>query len=157
MPDSKSPASGALSRRVVIGVASASPLTLSQERLVSSNQTEKLCRAWLANEEEARRLVGLWGNLETYLATHHNWYELSEEEQRILPEAAEMHAIDARLDVIQNERETFLSRLPAMPAEDRPTLMLKFRTVQTLLLPEEHPEARASFDSALRDLVLLWR
>ena len=66
------------------------------------------------------------------------------------PDAAIRHAV--QIPLIDP-----MPLLPAMAATDRPTLMLKLKVVLMLLLPEEHPQARALLDSTLRDLVVLWR
>ncbi len=156
MPDPKSAASGALSRRVVIGAVSAGTLS-PMEQTGSFNQTSMLCKAWLAIEAERYRLTRHWAKLEDYMAKHHDWLKLTDAEQLALPEAAKMHAIDARLTALQRAREEILPQLPALPAQDRRSLLLKLQVVEALLPPEESPEAKALLKSSLRDLADLWR
>ena len=120
-------------------------------------RTDSICEALLAGEAEASSLAGLWGKLESHMVKHHNWCGISEQEQRALPGAKEMHEIEARLTILSREREKILPLLPAMAATDRSTMILKLKVVLMLLLPDEHPEARTLLDSALRDLAVVWR
>lgn len=156
MPDPKSAASGALSRRAVVGAASAGPLAPSLERLAAFNQSAMLCKVWLAIEAERYRLTRRWVKLESQMIKNHEWFNLTDGEQLALPEAAEMHAIDVRLTTLQKDREEILPQLPALVSGDKQALLLKFGVVEMLLLPDEAPEANAILKSALRDLAVLW-
>ena len=129
----------------------------SQAKEAPASSANAYCEALLADDEEYARLALRWDRLEQVMIKHHKWLELSDDEQRALPEARETHEIDARLTVLSFEREKILPMLPAMAAADRPTLMLKLKVVLMLLLPDEQPEARALLDSTLRDIVVLWR
>jgi len=115
------------------------------------------CESLLASQEETARLSLRWARLEQDMVEHNRWLELSEAEQLALPAAREMHEIDARLAALNEEREEMLPLIEALAAVDRRALMLKLQIVRMLLLPEENPQGRALFDSALRDLAILWR
>ena len=111
----------------------------------------------LADEEEYARLSLRWDRLEQVMIRDHKWLELSDEQQRALPEAKELHEIDARLTALSGARAEILPLLASMAAANRRTLMLKLKVVLMLLLPDEQPEARTLLDSTLCDLGSLWR
>ena len=129
----------------------------SQAQGTAASSVDAYCEVLLADDEEHARLSLRWDRLEQVMIKHHRWLDLSDEEQRALPAAREMHEIDARLTALSCERQEILPRLPEMAAADRTTLMLKLKVVRMLLLPDEQPDARALLDSTLRDLVVLWR
>lgn len=123
------------------------------EHLAPIDRTTILCKAWLAIEAERRALTGRWAMLEDHMVNHHQWFNLTDAQQLAMPQAAEMHALDARLTALQKDCEEILPQLPGLAAKDRPSLLFKFQVVETLLLPEESPEAKALLKSSLCDLV----
>ena len=123
-----------------------------------SEETIRLCRSWLSTEAQIFKLQERWSDVENYVvAKYDNWFTLTEDEQRKLPDAAEMFEIDARMDAIQDAREDIIPRLPELIATTREAILMKFEVAADLLRLEDHRDELNLLNSARRDLEAAWR
>jgi hypothetical protein len=148
----------ALTRRAVVGASTALPLAAMPFAASGSDETIRLCRSWLSTEAQIFRLQERWSDVENHVvAKYDNWFTLTEDEQRKLPDAAEMFEIDARMDAIQDAREDIIPRLPGLIATTREAILMKFEVVADLLRLEDHRDELNLLNSARRDLDAAWR
>jgi hypothetical protein len=107
-----------LSRRALIGVASAAPLYGVRKGPASPDDVTVRCREWLALDAEIDSLSRHWARLEARMVRDFNWFALSPEERRSIPQAQEMFELEVRLDQLSDERERVLSSLENLKAKD---------------------------------------
>ena len=140
MPDSKSGATAAISRRSLIGAASAvSAIGSGAGASLASKDTVAQCAAWIALDLEIDRLALRWAALETLMARDHGWLALSQAERRALPEAAEMFEIDDTLEVLSCRRERMLKPLSRLAGDTPHAAVSKLAVAARLMLQEESP------------------
>jgi hypothetical protein len=152
----KSASAPPISRRALIGAAL--PMTAAARPPSRPDETIRLCRSWLSTEAEIFRLQEQWCDIENHLTDkYETWFRLTEDEQRTLPDAAEMFAIDARMDAIHDARQDIIPLLPRLVATTREAVLLKFEVLATLLGLEDRRDELALLDSARRDLDAVWR
>ncbi|HEY2752749.1 hypothetical protein [Phenylobacterium sp.] len=152
----------ALSRRAVIGASAALPLVppsdLPPAPIDGTAETLRLCRSWLSTEAQVFDLLSQWRSLEKHVcAKHHNWFRMTEAEQRRLPDAAEMFEIDAQIATIYDAREDILPKLPALVSTTREAILMKFEVVAEALCLEDNRDELNLLNSARRDLEAAWR
>jgi len=157
----------ALSRRAVLAGTSsvaafgaampAVPTTAipSTAARVASDEGTRRCANWLAIDAKIARLQTRWGDLESWLAKKHNWFNLSSAEQHALPSAKELRDIDGCLDVLFEKREALLETLPGTGAASMPSIIARLAVVERLIWADEHPEAHALIVGCRRDLAAL--
>lgn len=116
MSDDKEPF--AVSRRVVIGAASAAPMVAGAGGTAVPDAAVARCAEWLALDAEIDRLGLRWSDLETILVRQKRWERMTPEERGELLPSEEMDAIDAQLKPLFEQRETWLEGLPAVRARD---------------------------------------
>ena len=116
MSDDKEPF--AVSRRVVIGAASAAPVVAGAGGAAVPDAAVARCAEWLALDAEIDRLGLRWSDLETILVRQKRWERMTPEERGELLPSEEMDAIDAQLKPLFDQREAWLEALPAVRASD---------------------------------------
>lgn len=114
-----------------------------------------LCFQWRDLDREAERLVHAWQRLETKLFQLHDWPKLSEAEQRALPAAAPLYAIDARLASVDAQRDLLLASIRRTAAFDLAGVEAKLEVLERIVYREDHPEAHALIRSTRRDVAKL--
>ncbi len=144
------PRADGLSRRTLVSGAAATPLLVGG----SAAQTDKsviACENWLALHAEHQRLARRWSRLEAQLARTYNFLTLSRAQRRLLPEAAELYAIDDRLEELHEQERTLLALLPTLAATTPLGLAGKLAVAAIEVCPEENEEAHHLIASILRD------
>ncbi|AZS22315.1 hypothetical protein [Caulobacter sp. FWC26] len=116
MSDDKGPF--AVSRRVVIGAASAVPVVSGAGGVAPADPVVARCAEWTALDAEIDRLGLRWSDLETILVRQKRWERMTPEERGELLPSEEMDAIDKQLEPLFEQREAWLEVLPAMHASD---------------------------------------
>lgn len=154
MTDRPDPPMGRPSRRAVL--AAPAGLAVPAGPTPADEDAVGLCRVWLENRAEMMRLLTRWADIEADLIEHHGWGGLSKAKQASLPQARILRAIDARLDVLGDERETLAPRLPLSKATSREGVMLKFEVVQSELCLEDFPVIHGLLKTAICELDALW-
>lgn len=116
MSDDKGPF--AVSRRVVIGAASAAPVVSGAGGVAPADPAVARCAEWMALDVEIDRLGLRWSDLETILVRQKRWERMTPEERGELLPSEEMDAIDKQLEPLFEQREAWLEALPAVRATD---------------------------------------
>ncbi|OYW27132.1 MAG: hypothetical protein B7Z44_13395 [Caulobacter sp. 12-67-6] len=116
MSDDKAPF--AVSRRVVIGAASAAPMVAGAGAAAPSSEAVTRCAEWLALDAEIDRLGLRWSDLEAVLVRQKRWERMTQEERGELAPSEEMDAIDEQLKPLFVQREAWLEALPKVHARD---------------------------------------
>lgn len=147
---------GALLRRHLIQSAAGATLFVSPCKADIADPASELCREWQKNDRVSRSLIARWQRLESWLFRHRNWPKLTAEEQAIVPEAAPLAQIDAKLDLLEEERRQLLPQIRSTPAMSREGLLQKLEVATQLFAADEQPEARGLLRSVRADLLRLW-
>lgn len=155
MPEPKSASNSAARLCAVVGAPALSS-QVSAPGGSTSDETIRLCKFWLAHEAKTTGLARRWSEVETYLAQNCRWFDLSEAEQSALPEAAELWAIDARLERLSGEAAHIIPMLPSLAATNRMAILLKFKVLAHVLKREDYADEHALLRSALLDLEAAW-
>lgn len=104
---------------------------------------------------ENERLHHRWGDAEAWLADNHNWFKLTEAEQRALPAARKLYDIDRRFAALEKERPRAMRRLRRTPAKSLTGAIGKLRVVVAAIEPDEFPSAYRLLEATIRDLSAL--
>lgn len=97
-----------------------------------------------------------WQRLETLLFERHNWPKLTAAEQRRLPEAAPLFAMDERLSTLHATRQDLLPLIQGSRASTRCGALSKLEVLASVLDLTDSPEAHALLQSAYADIDRLW-
>ncbi len=116
MSDDKEPF--AVSRRVVIGAASAAPVVGGAGGGALADPAVARCAEWMALDVEIDRLGLRWSDLETILVRQKRWERMTPEERGELLPSEEMDAIDKQMEPLFEQREAWLEPLAAVRASD---------------------------------------
>ncbi|MGE6699626.1 hypothetical protein ACQKH5_18230 [Hyphomonas sp. NPDC076900] len=142
-----------LSRRELI--AGSAALALPAGPTGTADPVIPICQNWLRLNAEQDALTLRWQDLECFVGREYKWFRLSEAERQLVPEAAEMAAIDQSVDALFTTRQDILSRLPDMKAMSLYGVSLKLSVATASVFPDEHPEVHALLQSTLNDLTTL--
>jgi hypothetical protein len=110
------------------------------------------CETWLARRAEYEGLTSRWQRLEDHLFRVYNWRRLTAQERAAIPEAAELNAIDDRLDELQALNGDLIAALPAISATTTQGLASKLAVAAAYVCKDENKEAHDLIQSVLRDL-----
>jgi hypothetical protein len=143
-----------LSRRQLIAGGAMAPFASCNLTIDPAHAT---CADWLAGHVERVGLIARWQALETNLARKHNWHRLTLRQRKRLPQAAELDAIDDRLDVLSEESRQLLAALPSLRATTIPGIAAKLKVATIEVRPEENEEAHKLIVSIARDFSALSR
>lgn len=144
-----------LSRRQL--VAGSAAISLLPHGQLEADPAAVACQVWLGRDAERKSLSRRWQKLETRLIREHGWFSLSRRERAALPEAAELDAIDDRLDVLHALNQDLLVTLPAITATTAQGLASKLAVATAQVPPEENKEAHDLIRSVLRDVLAIAR
>ena len=139
-----------LSRRAVIGAATAAPVIIGSGPL-ASNDAVAQCADWIALDLEIDRLTVRWSNLEAVLVREYGWFSLTSAARRALPAATELFEVDDRLEILLLRRERLLKPLAQLRANTLHGLATKLVIAARLLEHEENP-AQPFVASAVREM-----
>ncbi|MCK5911646.1 MAG: helicase [Caulobacter sp.] len=155
----------ALSRRAVLAGTSAAALAVPSRaaaapavaHAAATDGGANAYRQWLFLTAKIERLQTRWAKLESWLAREHKWLQLSPAEQQALPWARELRDIDGCLDVLFEQREALLQRLPTVGCSSLEAVAVKLGVVERLVARDDHPEAHAMVAGARQDLLAFVR
>jgi hypothetical protein len=110
--------------------------------------------AWqcLALHRENERLHRRWGDVEAWLGDNHDWFKLTEAQQRALPEARKLYDIDRRFSALQKERPRAKRRQRRTRATSLAGAIGKLRVVAAAIEPVDFPSAYRLLEATIRDL-----
>ncbi|NQE62382.1 hypothetical protein E1H18_2638 [Caulobacter sp. RHG1] len=106
MSDDKGPF--AVSRRAVIGAASAAPVVAGAGGGAAPDPAVARCAEWMALDAEIDRLGLRWSDLETILVRKKRWERMTPDERAALSPTHEMDAIDKQLEPLFEQRDAWL-------------------------------------------------
>lgn len=135
MSDDKGPF--AVSRRVVIGAASAAPVVAGAGGGAVPDPAVARCAEWLALDAEIDRLGLRWSDLETILVRQKRWERMTPEERGELLPSEEMDAIDKQLEPLFEQREVWLETLPAVRASDMHGVAAKLEVALRVMVHQQ--------------------
>lgn len=123
---------------------------LANPAALFDNSIPVIAKRWAVAGQAEAELQTLWSKVETSLIEHFGWARLTEEEQKALPEAQELFALDARLDAVESERRRCREDLIRLPARTLGDLLAKVQVAVDTIDPTDN-------DSAHRLLASIWR
>lgn len=135
MSDDKGPF--AVSRRVVIGAASAAPVVAGAGGSALADPAIARCGEWLALDAEIDRLGNRWSDLETILVRQKRWERMTPEERGELLPSEEMDAIDKQMEPLFAQREAWLEALPAVRANDMHGVVAKLEVALRVMVHQQ--------------------
>ena len=148
-----------LSSRTVV-VSAAATLTPGAGRgaagpVLATSSVAEIGAQWRVARQAEAALVARWSSIETWLIHNFGWADLTDDEQRALPEAAELHAIDTQLQQVDTDRHQCEVALIGLPAASRDDLQVKLQVVADLLNPADHAVAHRLLTTAIEELKAL--
>lgn len=145
-------------RKVVAALGSAHLLTDGKSTAAAAaDPVLVLCAHYgeLARRQEL--LLRQWGDREAWLGDNRDWFKLSKSEQRALPEAQLLYAIDEEYDRCVRAAVRIVRRLRAVPALTVNGAAAKLSVVAEVIDPEDYPGAHRVLLSAIEDLRVIGR
>jgi hypothetical protein len=144
-----------LTRRTAIGAAAAAALAPAEADR-NAGSTAALCAAIIALDDEVAFLHRYYGDLESRLASTFNWFRLSEEAQRALPEAKEFNAVTDRLPIAIQERDTLMDQTARFPARDIADVIGKIAVAaRCAAIGDEDETTPAILNAVVREILRL--
>ena len=135
MSDDKGPFT--VSRRVVIGAASAAPVVTGAGSRALADPAAARCAEWMALDAEIDRLGLRWSDLETILVRQKRWERMTPEERGELLPSEEMAAIDKQMEPLFEQREAWLEALPAVRANDMHGVAAKLEVALRVMVHQQ--------------------
>lgn len=150
---------GRLSRRKVVAGLGAIPLSASgkDKMAAEADPVLVLCARYGELERRLEQLMRQWGDYEAWLGAHCNWYKLSRSEQRALPEARKLYAIDDAIERCIKESAQLLRRLRSVTALTPAGAAAKLSVIAIAIDPSDYPSAYRLLLSTIADLNVLSR
>lgn len=148
-----------LSRRKVVAGLGSAPL-LSDSKAAPPADADPvlvLCAHYGELTRRQERLMRQWGDREAWLGDNRNWFKLSKAEQRALPEAQLLYAIDEDYDRCVRAGVRIVRRLRTVPALTIEGAAAKLSVVAEIIDPEDYPGAHRVLLSAIEDLRAIGR
>lgn len=145
-------------RKLVTGMgASLWPTDEEYARAISADPVLVLCGHYADLIRRGDMLLRRWSDREAWLGKHRHWFSLSADEQRRVPEAQMLYAIDAEYEQCTRECAQVLRRLRSVPAMTLEGAAAKLRIVAEVIEPDDYPSAYRVLLSALEDLDAMQR
>ncbi|MBX3427945.1 MAG: hypothetical protein KF779_00025 [Hyphomonadaceae bacterium] len=148
-----------LSRRKLVAGMSAAPW-ISEPKLARAAATDPvlvLCGHYADLIRHGEALLRRWSDREAWLGKHRDWFGLSDDEQKRLPEAQVLYAIDAEYERCTRECVRVLRRLRNVPAVTVAGAIAKLSIAAEAIEPDDYPSAHRVLLSAIADLRALQR
>lgn len=148
-----------LSRRKVVAALGSAPL-LADGRFTTAVAADPVLLLCAHYGELARRqelLLRQWGDREAWLGDNRDWFNLSKAEQRALPEAQLLYAIDEEYERCVRAGVRIVRRLRALPALTVDGAAAKLSVVAEVIDPEDYPGAHSVLLSTIEDLRAMGR
>ena len=143
-----------LSRRKLVAGMSAAPW-LSDVRLtraMAGDPVLVLCGHYADLARHGDILLRRWSDREAWLGKHQDWFSLSDDEQKRLPEAQLLYAIDAEYERCTRECIRVMRRLRSVPAVTVEGAIAKLSIAAEAIEPDDYPSAHRVLLSAIADL-----
>lgn len=143
-----------LSRRKLVAGMSTAPWLSDAvaARAAAADPVLVLCGHYADLVRRGDSLLRRWSDHEAWLGKHRNWFRLSDAEQKRLPEAQLLYAIDAEYERCTREGVRLLRRLRAVPAVTVEGAIAKLSIAAEAIEPDDYPSAHYVLQSAIADL-----
>jgi hypothetical protein len=143
-----------LSRRKLVAGMSAAPWLTDVElaRAAAADPVLVLCGHYADLMRHGEMLLRRWSDHEAWLGKHRDWFRLSDDEQKQLPEAQLLYAIDAEYEQCTRECARVLRRLRSVPAVTVEGAIAKLSIATEAIEPDDYPSAHRVLLSAITDL-----
>lgn len=151
-------ATGALmarhSRRAVVAALGSAPLLAGGKftPVAAADPVLVLCAHYAELARRQELLMRQWGDREAWLGDNRDWFKLSKAEQRALPEAQVLYAIDEDYDRCVRAGVRIVRRLRTLPALTVDGAAAKLSVVAEVIDPEDYAGAHRVLLSAIEDL-----
>ncbi|PXA77567.1 hypothetical protein DMC25_23095 [Caulobacter sp. D4A] len=150
MPKDKGPLP--ISRRVVIGAASAAPVMAGANvGAAAVSPVVTRCAEWLALDAEIGRLLSRWSDLETILVEQKRWERMTPEERVALSPTEEMDAIDEELKPLFDRQRDWLDGLAVLRSSELKGAVAKLEVALQVMIHQQG-DGYDLFKSAMVDL-----
>lgn len=107
---------------------------------------------WKTINQSEEALLARWSKVEAWLIEDFRWADLADDEQQALPEAEELHAIDAQLDGLASERQECRGELISLPTSTLEHLLVKLRVAIDTINPADNCAAHHLLAVAIEEL-----
>ena len=141
----------AVSRRVLIGAASATPILAGVGPASPSDDVTARCDEWLALDAEIDRLLSRWSDLENLLVKEKRWHKMTPDQREALSPTEEMDAIDKQVKGLFEQRRQRLDALPALVARDMRGVASKLQ-VAVKVMDHERGDGFELFKGAVAEM-----
>jgi hypothetical protein len=111
-----------------------------------------LCERHLSIDIRERELHSLLGDLESTLADHHRWFDLTRVQRRALPAAQSFHDLEDELEQLGRESAQLVYALRNADAFSMSEVTAKLEVVLRVIEPDDYPDAYAVFERAVAEL-----
>ena len=148
MSDDKGPL--AVSRRVVIGAASAAPVVAGAGGGEASDPAMARCAEWLALDAEIDSLGLRWSDLETILGRREQCERMTPKERGALAPSDEMDAVDRQLEPLLEQRRAWLEALPTVRAGDMDGVVAKLEVALRVMV-HQHGDGYDLFEATMEE------
>jgi hypothetical protein len=148
-----------LSRRKVVAALGSAPLLANGKfaAAVAADPVVLLCAHYGELARRQEHLMRQWGDREAWLGDNRDWFNLSKAEQRAVPEAQRLYAIDEEYDRCMRAGARIVRRLRAVPALTVEGAAAKLSVVAEIIDPEDYPGAHRVLLSTVEDLLAIGR
>lgn len=143
-----------LSRRKVVAALGSAPLLANgpASNIADTDPVVVLCAHYGDLVRRQEWLMRRWGDHEAWLAENRNWFALSKADQRTVPEAGLLQAIDDEYDRCTREGARIVRRLRSIPATSVVGAAAKLSVVAEVIDPEDYPAAHRVLLAVISDL-----
>ncbi len=148
-----------LSRRKVVAALGSAPLLVDRKftAATAADPVLLLCAHYGELARRQERLLRKWGDREAWLGDNRDWFSLSKAEQRALPEAQLLYAIDEEYDRCVRAGVRIVRRLRDVSALTVDGAAAKLSVVAEVIDPEDYPGAHGVLLSVIEDLRVMGR
>lgn len=148
-----------LSRRKIVAALGSAPLLANSKfaAAVAADPVLLLCAHYGELARHQEQLMRQWGDREAWLGDNRDWFRLSKDAQRALPEAQLLYAIDEEYDRCVRAGVRIVRRLRAVPALTVEGAAAKLGVVSEVIDPEDYPGAHRVLLSTIEDLHAIGR
>ncbi|MEJ0022778.1 MAG: hypothetical protein WDN76_04630 [Alphaproteobacteria bacterium] len=139
-------------RKVITGISLAPLIGSAAATTASADPALILCAHYVELQKRQEMLLLRWSDVEAWLGENRDWFKLSPEAQRRLPEGKVLRAIDDELEQIAGHSARAVRRLGACPARTLAGAVAKLNVVADVIDPDDYPGAHDVLLSAVEDL-----
>ncbi|MEJ0022896.1 MAG: hypothetical protein WDN76_05235 [Alphaproteobacteria bacterium] len=138
-------------RKVITGISLAPLIGSTTATTASADPALVLCDHYVELQQCQEKLLLRWSDVEAWLENR-DWFKLSPEAQRRLPEGKVLRAIDDEIEQIAGHSARVVRKLRACPARTLVGAIAKLNVVADVIDPDDYPDAHDVLLSAVEDI-----